>query len=176
MGLLHDLAAFGGANRRLSTGGWAKGMPRNLLTLTVEEGTEVWTPTITPLAIVADGAAERAEVHNAPRTRRLETCFIFAEVEVETERTRKGKVGRSEGVLRGALCWQGKWRPWWMSTVPRREHVSWTRLLETSHRADFEKRDRMAAHAECTGIASASVPVKRGPAEQQGASLAHRLG
>ena len=36
-------------------GGAAKGMPRNLLTVFVEDGTEVAVPTMTPALIVADG-------------------------------------------------------------------------------------------------------------------------
>ena len=51
-GSFHRFGGSGGANR---SGGLAKGIPRNLLTVTVEDGIEVAVPITMPCLIVAEG-------------------------------------------------------------------------------------------------------------------------
>jgi len=74
-GLVHDWGFWGGAKRPLPTGGCANGMPRNLFTLTSEDGRDVEIPTITPESMVAVGA-EIAELRRVPRTSRFGRYFI----------------------------------------------------------------------------------------------------
>ena len=51
-GIIHCFGGTGGANR---SGGLAKGIPRNLVTFTGQDGIEILVPITMPCLIVAEG-------------------------------------------------------------------------------------------------------------------------
>jgi hypothetical protein len=77
-GFFHCFGGTGGANR---SGGLAKGIPRNLFTVTVEDGIEVAVPITMPCLTVAEGWFCVGLVHAADAKSRV-TSTTPGEIEI----------------------------------------------------------------------------------------------